>query len=345
MKMRYVREPIGLCSLALVIAGALVSLLATPGWTLHLGTATRGHVTGEAQRKAEDVRNTLHNLGDSILGFDNPNILAGGSSNREVCVFCHTPHGANPNVPGAAPLWNRQVNTTGYTTYSAPNMDTTPGQPVGVSLACLSCHDGTIAVDALVNMPGSGGFRGLTPASADLVNAEGTTTLIDSTTGKMKAGLRGTAGEANYDPFPAGTTGAEPFPNLTQNLSDDHPISMLMPVSTDPQFAAITFVQAGQVGLISRGTLVNPADRRDSVRTYPASGGGTWTSPGWIECASCHNPHAPRPLFLRLPNHTTAIPSGGGAVTVGTVLGIADPTLIADNPNAGSAICLSCHEK
>ena len=190
---------------------------------MHLGDTTAGHPEGAAgPRPPENIRQTLHNLGDSVTGFDNPNFVAGTASTTEVCAFCHTPHGANTGAPGAAPLWNRQVPASaGYNLYNSPNFDTTvPNQPVGVSLACLSCHDGSIAVDALVNMPASGGFQTLTPASADLL---GTTAFILAS-GQMSAADRGP--EANYGTL----TGGTPFPNLTTNLSDDHPISMPMQV-------------------------------------------------------------------------------------------------------------------
>ncbi|MCU7852062.1 MAG: cytochrome c3 family protein [Candidatus Thiodiazotropha sp. (ex Monitilora ramsayi)] len=38
--------------------------------------------------------------------------------------------------------------------YSSPSLDMTiAGSPAGVSLACLSCHDGTVAADQLLNYP------------------------------------------------------------------------------------------------------------------------------------------------------------------------------------------------
>ena len=333
-----------------VLAGAL--LLSTPlsAWALHLGNTTNGHPAAGVY-ETEDVRNTLHNLGDTIAGFNNPNILPTAGNTNEVCAFCHTPHGANTSAPGAAPLWNRQINIAGgYGLYSSPNFDTVvPNQPQGVSLACLSCHDGTFAVDALVNAGGSGGFRGLTPASANLVDAQGATTLIDSATGQMMAGSRSTAGEANYDPITGGT-GAEPFPNLTINLSDDHPISMPMCVGVsspcpDPQFDTTTPTDDGSITRLRRGAVADaPTDKRDSIRLYGPMGANANNGDrtDFVECASCHNPHAPRPLFLRLPsaigvvatNSNTAIPAawGGGGVW-------------GDNPNKGSAICLSCHQK
>jgi hypothetical protein len=220
--------------------------------------------------------------------------------------------------------------------------------PVGVSLACLSCHDGSLALDALINMPGSGGFRTLTPTSAGLIGG-GTAFLTGGTTANaMSANARGA--EKNYETLSGGT----PFPNLTQNLSDDHPISFEMQgvANPDPQFDDVTVTDAGSVSLIGNtatGKTNAPLDRRDRLRLYPANGGNTNTNTkqDWVECASCHNPHAPRPLFLRLPLGATAYTTkGGGTLTVGDVLGTGPGGgLIADDPNAGSAVCLSCHEK
>ena len=73
-------------------------------------------------------------------------------SNGQVCVYCHTPHNASTTV--AAPLWNRQSSAATYTMYSSATIDMTiAGTPQGVSLACLSCHDGTLAFNALLNPP------------------------------------------------------------------------------------------------------------------------------------------------------------------------------------------------
>jgi len=60
-----------------------------------------------------------------------------------------------------APLWNHEVTTElAYTLYSSSTLDATPGQPSGVSKLCLSCHDGTVAVDAF------GGAAGTTTIDA-----------------------------------------------------------------------------------------------------------------------------------------------------------------------------------
>ena len=64
----------------------------------------------------------------------------------EICVVCHTPHNADTTVTNA-PLWNHEVTTATFTPYTSATLDATTGQPNGVSKLCLSCHDGTVAID------------------------------------------------------------------------------------------------------------------------------------------------------------------------------------------------------
>ncbi len=94
------------------------------------------------------------------------------ANGSQICVYCHTPHNANTSV--AAPLWNRQSSAASYTMYtSATIVMTIAGTPQGVSLACLSCHDGTLAYNALIN-PGdatnSGTMSGDHKIGPDLSN-------------------------------------------------------------------------------------------------------------------------------------------------------------------------------
>lgn len=67
----------------------------------------------------------------------------------EVCVFCHTPHNANP----AAPLWNQTLSSAGstYQPYTSTTLTASVGLPSGGSKLCLSCHDGTIAIGNTIN--------------------------------------------------------------------------------------------------------------------------------------------------------------------------------------------------
>jgi predicted CXXCH cytochrome family protein len=67
--------------------------------------------------------------------------------NAETCIVCHTPHNAKDPLV-AAPLWNHEVSATAsYTIYDSDTLDATVGQPSGASKLCLSCHDGTVAID------------------------------------------------------------------------------------------------------------------------------------------------------------------------------------------------------
>ncbi len=326
--------------------------------------------------KVEDIRNTKHNM------IMNPDIgafgVGGNTATIGVCVFCHTPHGANPSLP-LAPLWNRSVPVdTTYTPYDAPNFDasgTTPGQPKGVSLACLSCHDGTIAIDALINAPGSGGFRVENRAvwgsvSIDLIAftgplVDGNSSLAEgernATEGNTVTGVAGSPFLGGiHDTVTDGVTseGAEYFPNLGINLGDDHPIGMQVPATgfnadtggmLDPQFSLIganSTLAGGSNGSSVKFITKNgqiPYDKRDRIRAYPSTGrAGAY----YVECASCHNPHTPRVSFLRLPSGqgvgimpSTPIPNTWSQKDYDAGLNW------AQRPNSGSAVCLSCHQK
>ena len=87
------------------------------------------------------IASTKHNL--SVTGTGN--IKA--SSEQEICIFCHTPHNASPQ----SPLWNRASSGSVYTPYNSSTIFSSPGQPTGASMLCLSCHDGTIALGSVLS--------------------------------------------------------------------------------------------------------------------------------------------------------------------------------------------------
>ncbi len=140
--------------------------------------------------RVSDIRSTNHNLSTS-----GPGTLKAVSEDQ-VCVFCHTPHGAE-NLPGA-PLWNRATSGATYTPYTSTSINATDitATPGGSSKLCLSCHDGTLAIGA-VNV------------------ANG---LIDPT-----IAMSGTGAGGIMAPGEGETTGFTR--HLGVDLTNDHPIS------------------------------------------------------------------------------------------------------------------------
>jgi len=78
------------------------------------------------------------------------------------CQFCHTPHMALSNTP----LWNHRLSDAIYTIYQSSSLDAEVGQPTGSSKWCLSCHDGTVALEA--NVRGGSGTTYMPPGKSNL---------------------------------------------------------------------------------------------------------------------------------------------------------------------------------
>ena len=196
-----------------------------------------------------DVANTRHNL--SVSG---PGTVQAGTVDQ-VCVFCHTPHGAS-NFPGS-PLWNRQLSNQTYTVYTSSSLDAEDimgqlDQPGGSSKLCLSCHDGTLAIGTVNVLGGQQNVNiTLTGAAAD---------------GSMPAGDGELTGFTR---------------DLGIDLTNDHPISLnydttLVNADTellDPSVAA-------HIGVRAPGF-------RPLVPLEATGQGGS----AQIQCASCHDPH------------------------------------------------------
>lgn len=90
-------------------------------------------------------------------------------SGGEYCKPCHTPHNANQDVPDS-PLWNHQVTVASFQVYSSPTMNSFPGQPTGDSKLCLSCHDGTVAIENHGGYTGGTTYATFGNLSTDLQN-------------------------------------------------------------------------------------------------------------------------------------------------------------------------------
>jgi predicted CXXCH cytochrome family protein len=282
------------------------------------------------------IADSWHNLGANNNKGTTPN--NSGNANKssatgEVCVFCHTPHGGDDTA--AVPIWNRNLGTETYTRYSQSgpsNLGTTTFDaaeaPVGsVSIACLSCHDGTQALDAMLNAPGSGN------------NWPTTTTM--------------TGGDVATD----GSLADQIVQNLGTDLSNDHPISMQyagggvdvnnIATTNDPDFTnsggrQVSLPSGGSYNVqLMQGTIGGVASRpvwwierfgrseidgerdRSDVILYSRTLENSSTVEPFVECGSCHDPHnVDNPTFLRVSNG-----------------------FLNDDNTAASGLCLTCHDK
>lgn len=110
--------------------------------------------------QARSIVDSLHNLSASGPG------TVKATTQSEICIFCHIPHNARPDVPY---LWNRQDPAGAYTPYHSSTMKAAVGQPTGTSRLCLSCHDGTIAPGAVLSQASAMPFTAtLAGRSSDL---------------------------------------------------------------------------------------------------------------------------------------------------------------------------------
>jgi predicted CXXCH cytochrome family protein len=89
------------------------------------------------------------------------------NTSGETCLPCHTPHHAESSL---VPLWNHQTTVSSFTLYSSDTLDAAVGQPSGSSKSCLSCHDGTVALNAFGGNLGSEFIAGGANLGTDLSN-------------------------------------------------------------------------------------------------------------------------------------------------------------------------------
>lgn len=72
-------------------------------------------------------------------------------SGNEICKPCHTPHGANAD---AGALWNHELTNATYTMFEGET-GTAAADLDARSRLCMSCHDGTVALDSFGGQTGS----------------------------------------------------------------------------------------------------------------------------------------------------------------------------------------------
>ena len=239
------------------------------------------------------IADTPHNLGTSGSG-PGPN---GGARNQfsgtgEICIFCHTPHGGA--VGEAVPLWNRTLTDPAtYSTYEDAGTTTLDAAvaPVGsVSIACLSCHDGTQAMDSVINQSGSGlinpAYDGASWTGTD-VNGDGTMAdviqmLGTDLTNDHPIGVQYAGGGAD-----SGTT--TPAPGSMGDV-DFNQVS----------FESVSVRNVWWVDAIGGTAAREKTDVALYTRPSADFSNGTGDEPS-VECGSCHDPHGTaNPTFLRV---------------------------------------------
>ncbi len=281
-----------------------------------------------AARKS-DIRATKHNLSSSQTSGTHSTVES------QVCVFCHTPHGANTTM--VSPLWNRRVggasNTSetyaaSYTPYDSSSLDAKnvagawSSQPLGSSKLCLSCHDGTIALGNVVNAPGSG----LGAASASGFGRDVESGAMSTTT------------------MPVGSGAASGYTRLLgTDLANDHPISVTYNKAVaDADGELRTPDAATQVSAITASTYNNrpvfgPKTTGSSRPVLPLERTGSGSpAAGQVQCTTCHDPH--------LTDTDTSAEFNIKFLRLNRLQRNNSPTN-AGFSDANDIICLACHNK
>jgi hypothetical protein len=273
----------------------------------------------------DSIGNTRHNLSQRQLSGGGPssvNMDQYRNDYQEVCVYCHTPHGANTNV--VLPLWNRTIKATTYATYDqlgTSSLTQTVTQPGPNSLACLSCHDGQVGVDSIINMPGSGGYdpSQATSQSDSFLSAWKNSSGLNAT---VHVGLNPTPADGCLACHSAGAgivtgAGATDFTifAIGTDLRNDHPVGVRFPTAGPGVDFNAPSVSAVGIAFFDKNGNKRPDS--NEIRLYNSGDGYE------VECASCHDPHG--------------VPSAGAGSQF-------NPTFLRMS-NAGSAVCLTCHTK
>ena len=108
-------------------------------------------------------------------------------SSGRICAPCHTPHNA---MTITVPLWNHESTIATFTLYSSDTLDATMGQPAGASKACLSCHDGTVALDSFGGNTGNEYIEGSARIGTDLGDDHPISFTYDAALAAGDGGLR-----------------------------------------------------------------------------------------------------------------------------------------------------------
>ena len=293
----------------------VLATIAVIGCISAAGTALAGIPAGTG------VNGSLHDMTLVVPGT--------ADSMGRVCVYCHTPHHAVVTDGSAnLPLWNHALTPddqfTAYT-WATPNNSNDGAFDIvdplaGPSRLCMSCHDGSIAVDE----------HGSAFASAGSGRAVGS------------AGLIGNLGS---------TADGMGRANLTKDLSNTHPIgfdyneiaAFRNSKSSNGSATAgdATEIVPSTFGYATEYAVSNTAGEYNTVTRN--NGGSNKTiadnlyGGNIMTCATCHEVHNKENATQ--DNYTDGVkPNGIGGDQ-------AAPNYFLYARQTQSLICLSCHVK
>ena len=302
----------------------VLATMAAIGCLAAAGTAVAGIPAGTG------VNGSLHDMTLVVPGT--------ADSMGRVCVYCHTPHHAVVTDGSAnLPLWNHALTPddqfTAYT-WATPNNSNDGAFDIvdplaGPSRLCMSCHDGSIAVDE----------HGSAFASAG--------SLRDPILSK---GLIGNLGE---------TADGKGRANLTKDLSNTHPIGfdyneIAAFRNSKSSNGSATAGGATEIVPATFGYAYDYPDAEGSTtqgvyNTVLRNNGGSNKTiadnlygGNIMTCATCHEVHNKE--NAKQDDYTDGVPRKNGLS--GSLAGFQDaPNYFLYARQTQSLICLSCHVK
>jgi predicted CXXCH cytochrome family protein len=227
-----------------------------------------------------DIGKTVHNLTPEGPGKFKETQKTG------LCVFCHTPHNANPQQA----LWNRNVSGVTYQLYSSSTLRADVSQPTGSSRLCLSCHDGLVAMGSLRSPPQGdalklGAMTGSNMLGTDLSASHPVSFVYDALLASKHPGL--------VDPS-----------SLPSTVRLDSTKQMQCTACHDPhENRRADFLRMDTVNGTLCLTCHSPAHWSESAHarstaTFRGAGAGPWASDGSggtvaaNACNNCHRTHS-----------------------------------------------------
>ncbi len=102
-------------------------------------------------------------------------------TNGQICIACHAPHNT---AAGLTALWNHALSAATYTMYNSAFSSTMNGtvdaQPGATSKLCLSCHDGTVAVNSFGGVTGTVAIAAASNLGTSLTNDHPISVVYDA---------------------------------------------------------------------------------------------------------------------------------------------------------------------